>query len=285
MCLMCRYERNELTGWVSAHAHRSVILLKRVLLEHAEAVQRQAERSDQFDATLRDLAEQLAELRTIPESQRQLVSLMTALNGAVITSEQSSRRTTTTRVIERTSAVDGQSSQNTVLQARSRTVTEESVSRLKLEFSRFQKRACAPDCECSCHLRRRYQTPKFMEKLVGQFFVGFSSLPLLSQSCTDARCTEKSPFSATVTYYLPIWLLRKMVSLVFITTSQGDPAACIKVRPLNSDFTFYRAVEQNRLQDVQNMLEKRTAHPSAGYYGCVNKKILLRKHLKTNAVR
>lgn len=123
-------EQKAVTGWASTHARRSVILLRRVLLENAEAVHRQTERSNQFDVTLRDLAQQLAELRTIPDSQKQLVNLMTTLNVAFASSEGTSRRTTTTRVTETiTSADDRQSGQSTVMQTRSRTVTEESVSR------------------------------------------------------------------------------------------------------------------------------------------------------------
>lgn len=167
-------------GYISTHAHRSVILLKRVLLENAEAVQRQVERSNQFDAALQNLAQQLTELSTMPESQRRLVDLIESLNVAVEASEERSRQmTTTTQVTETTTSTvnasfdDRHSVENVVVQTSSRTVTEQSVSRLKLEFSRFQKKACMPECECVCHLRRRSQTPKFMEKVVGQFLLDF----------------------------------------------------------------------------------------------------------------
>ena len=261
-------------NFVSTHAHRSVVLLKRVLLENARAVQQQSERSDGFHATLQDLAQQLARLRVVPEGQRQLVNLLESLNTAIVTLEERSaqvttRTTETTQVTTNSSDEDRGAGQNShpVVTTSSTTTSRESVSTLKLEFSRFQKRGCAPECECSCHQRRRYRSPSFLQSVLGQLFVGFSTLPLLSSTCSDSRCTQRSPFSATLTYYLPTVFLKKMISLILITTAQGDPAACIKVRPLNSDFSIYRAVEKNDIQTVHRMLVSRSAHPSAGFRG------------------
>jgi hypothetical protein len=278
----------------STLATRTVVLLKRVLLENAQTAQQGNDRGNQFDARLQDLVRQLAELTTMRDAQRQLMTLVEELHRAVITSEERIRQTittTTTTVSDTTggspgpstSAVDGFSSA-TVAQRQAvhsgpsatnvlartsttTTVSTETISRLKLEFSRFQKKGCVAECECTCHQRQRYRSPSFAQKFMGELFIGFSSLPLLSKPCSDSRCTQKSPFSATVTYYLPTLLLNKMVSLVCITTSQGDPAACIKVRPLSTDFSIYRAVETNDLGGVRNLIERRSAHPGATFKG------------------
>jgi hypothetical protein len=241
-----------------------------VLLENARSVQHQADRSNEVDVALQRVTQQLAELSVMPESQRQLISLLENLNVGIVASEERSSRTTTTTTAMTGISTDSAAATSTgsaVIRQSSTTVTEESVSRLKLEFSRFQKRGCAAECECVCHQRRRYRSPSFAQKVLGELFIGFSSLPLLSKSCTDDRCTQKSTFSATFTYYLPTLLLSKMISLVFITTSQGDPAACLKVRPLSSDFSLYRAVEGNNLQTIQTMIDNRSAHPSATFKG------------------
>ncbi|KAK0753875.1 ankyrin repeat-containing domain protein [Schizothecium vesticola] len=280
----------------STHAHRSVTLLKRVLLENTRTAQRQTERNDYFDSRLQTLAQQLAELSMIPESQQQLLALIEGLSVAAVASGEASTssRTSTTTVTTTAVTTTGsggdetqvtpdpaegnqqapgpspqQPTETTTTQTtRSTTVTSsESVSRLKLEFSRFQKQGCIPDCECACHQRRRYKSPSFAQRLLGEFFLGFSSLPLLSKRCTDARCTQRSPFSATFTYYLPTFLLSKMVSLVFITTSQGDPAACVKIRPLSTDFSIYRRVEKGDTEGVRSLLDRRLAHPSATFKG------------------
>jgi hypothetical protein len=261
----------------STFARRSVVLLKRVLVESTQTAQQQVARSDKFDATLHSLAEQLAELSVLPKSQQRLVSLIETLGTAALTAEETSRKTvkqTTTQanvvtddLAPTTTPRDLPPDQNADFITTSTTTTTESISRLKLEFSRFQKRGCLPACECSCHRRRRYRSPSFAQKVVGELFIGFSSLPLLSKSCEDPRCVQRSPFSATFTYHLPTLLFSKMISLIYITTSQGDPAACIKVRPLSTDFTIYRAVEKNDNQLVRSLVDKRLAHPGATYKG------------------
>ena len=216
----------------------------------------------------------------IPEAQRQLITLVENLNTAVVTTEERSRQNTTTTTTEIAHVVsnpvttssggetrDASQPDSSTITTSSTTVSTESVSKLKLEFSRFQKRGCVPECECKCHQRRRYRSPSFIQKILGELFIGFSNLPLLSTRCSDDRCTQKSPFSATLTYYLPTLFLKKMVSLVLITTSQGDPAACLKVRPLSSDFSIYRAVENKNLQAVRKMVDSRQSHPSATFKG------------------
>lgn len=256
-----------------------MVLLKRVLLENAQTLQQQTERSDQFNSILQGFVQQLADLGRMPEAQRQLVALAESLNTAVLTLEERSRLTTMTvtrpaQVVSipfSTSSgrenLNAQLPSDSITAVSSTTVSTESISKLKLEFSRFRKRGCIPECECTCHRRRKYRSPSFALKVLGEVFVGFSNLPLLSTSCSDKRCIQKSPFSATLTYYLPTLFLRKMLSLVLITTSQGDPAACLKVRPISSDFSIYRAVEDNDLQAVRKIVDSRQAHASATFKG------------------
>jgi hypothetical protein len=278
----------------STLATRSVVLLKRVLLENAKTVQRGREHSSQVDAALQGLVRQMADLTTLREAQRHLMTLVEKLNNTVLSSEERLKKTITTTTTTVTEVTEGSmdlattsdgspaNPSNTGSQRRpinpsaleisaktstTTTVSTESISRLKLEFSRFQKRGCVPECECTCHQRHRYRSPSFAQKILGELFVGFSSLPLLSKPCSDMRCTQRSPFSATVTYYLPTLFLSKVISLVYITTSQGDPAACVKVRPLSTDFSIYRAVENNDLQGVRRMVDRHSAHPSATFKG------------------
>lgn len=235
------------------------------------------------------MAQQLSELANLRDAQRQLMKLVTDLNNAVLTSEERIRKTitTTTTTVTEVSAeqqydsetsessnnvpTDNSSNSNPGTSTRTSTTTTtvsaESVSKLKLEFSRFQKKGCNPECECTCHQRRRYRTPSFAQNFLGELLIGFSSLPLLTKGCSELQCKQKTRFSATVTYNLPKAFFSKVVSLIYITTSQGDPAACLKIRPLSTDFSIYRAVESNDLIGVRNMIDCRSAHPSASFKG------------------
>ncbi|KAM5386676.1 hypothetical protein ACJZ2D_000639 [Fusarium nematophilum] len=285
-----RQELRELKDNVALHfsasactqAGRSIVLLTKVLSENEQNVRRQSQRNDQLDERLQNLAQRLATLSSVPERQAQLITLIENLSLSAVTLEQRSSQTTTTTTTTTagdqlaqvsneataTGSATGSaiSDSSKVITASSATVSTESVSKLKLEFSRFQKRGCVLGCECHCHQRRRYRSPSFAQRVLGEAFIGFSSLPLLSRPC-DEGCMQRSGFSLSLTYYLPTAFLSKMVSLVFMTTTQGDPAMCLKVRPLNTDFSIYRAVEKDDIRAVQSMLDQRLAHPSATFKG------------------
>jgi hypothetical protein len=101
-----------------------------------------------MDMKLRDVAQQLVELTTMRESQRQLIALVQSLNDTVITSERRIRETITTTTTTVTSTTARQLIQNghpttetTAETSTTTAVSTESISKLKLEFSRFQKRA------------------------------------------------------------------------------------------------------------------------------------------------
>jgi hypothetical protein len=51
--------------------------------------------------------------------------------------------------------------------------------------------SCRAGCYCACHGLRKTATPALVDRLLGQLFVGYAGLPLLSPKC-DAEDCEKS---------------------------------------------------------------------------------------------
>jgi hypothetical protein len=150
---------------------------------------------------------------------------------------------------------------------RTTNTTETTVSSFKLEFSRFQKKSCSRLCSCACHYRSRYRSPLIATQILGSLFIGLSSLPFVAPRCTETSCTQRSPFSATFTYQFPSWLIARVVSLIFITTAAGDPAACVKIRHVNRDFKIFRMASIGDVTGIQSLLKQKLAHPSATYFG------------------
>lgn len=144
---------------------------------------------------------------------------------------------------------------------------ETTISSFKLEFSRFQKKSCSRLCSCACHYRSRYRSPLLANQILGSLFIGFSSLPFIAPRCTERSCTRRSPFSATFTYQFPSWLIARVVSLIFITTAAGDPAACLKIRHVNRDFSIFRMASIGDVTGIQSLLKQKVAHPSATFCG------------------
>ena len=254
---------------------RNNLLLRHALIEHAESVVVQNTRDEKLNDLMQEIAQQLNQLKDLPGHQRQsgdklhalctqLMSEMARL-GSITVTEERQQVMTTTRAAE---TLSNRSTSQPIDITRT-TTTDATVSRFKLEFSRFQKRSCSGLCSCTCHQRSRYRTPSVAQRVLGMLFIGYNSLPFWGAKCSEPSCIERSPFSATLTYYFPFWSVAKMISVVLTTTISGDPAACIKIRPISFDFSIFRMSAIGDLGGVKALLERRAAHPGAGYMGYV----------------
>lgn len=139
----------------------------------------------------------------------------------------------------------------------------------KLDISRFRKNACRPFCSCVCHRRHRRRAPTLANKLLGSLFLGYSNLPFFAVKCDEPSCIQPSQFSATFTYYFPAWfLLKRMFSLVLMTTPLGDPGACLKVRKIQfHDFSIFRLASIGDWRRIKSLLDRRVEHPSTSWWG------------------
>ena len=137
----------------------------------------------------------------------------------------------------------------------------------KLDISRFRKESCKPFCSCPCHRRFRRKSSSMTNKFLGHLFLGYSSLPFVGPAC-EVGCVQKAKFSATFTYYFPSWfVIRKALSLVMMTTQLGDIGGVIKVRQLSRDFSIFRFACVGDIAGIKRLLQRRTVHPSAGFWG------------------
>ncbi|KAF4471363.1 ankyrin [Fusarium albosuccineum] len=231
---------------VSTQASRSCVLLTKILCENDQNIRRQTERYDQLDEALQHLAQRLAGLSTVPERQAQLISLMENFTPSVISQEQRSSQviiSTTTDGCRATGARADVAAAAKVAAPQSSEVTTTSSIQISTESAAASWVANAIAIKggvIALHLSRRESLARpSSESPVYRYYQG----PVISA------------------------FLSRMISLVYITTTQGDPALCLKVRPLSTDFSIYRAVERHDVKGVQHMLEHRTAHPSASFKG------------------
>lgn len=63
---------------------------------------------------------------------------------------------------------------------------------------------CQASCICSCHSVRRQKSPSFMDRVLGQLFVGYSGLPLLSTKCDSAACVRQQISTVDAEYWFPL---------------------------------------------------------------------------------
>lgn len=91
-----------------------------------------------------------------------------------------------------------------------RPVSPDSASRIRANSTsvairlRQARTTCLSTCQCSCHAVRNRKTPSFMDRMLGQLFVGYSGLPLLSARCDSAACVRGQVPSVNLEYWFPL---------------------------------------------------------------------------------
>ncbi|KAH8744947.1 ankyrin repeat-containing protein-like protein [Hyaloscypha finlandica] len=63
---------------------------------------------------------------------------------------------------------------------------------------------CRPGCLCACHSQRKSTTPGFMDRMLGQLFVGYAGMPLLSQPCDTGTCDKPQVPHVSFEYWFPL---------------------------------------------------------------------------------
>lgn len=63
---------------------------------------------------------------------------------------------------------------------------------------------CHTGCKCVCHSSSKVATPQFLDRVLGQLFVGYAGLPLLSAKCDIQDCAKRESARVSVEYWFPL---------------------------------------------------------------------------------
>lgn len=66
---------------------------------------------------------------------------------------------------------------------------------------------CRPGCHCACHATRKSTTPAVVDRVLGQMFVGYAGLPLLSAKCDSEECEKSQVPQVSLEYWFPLGFL------------------------------------------------------------------------------
>jgi len=78
-------------------------------------------------------------------------------------------------------------------------------------------------CPCSCHPRRRVQSPLLTDRILGGFFVGYSGRPAPLSTCDYCICRKKQPQALHIRYYFPWWMCARHISFILATNTWDGP--------------------------------------------------------------
>ena len=81
---------------------------------------------------------------------------------------------------------------------------------------------CDSSCNCRCHIRTQYETPRWLSAVVGTLFYSTTNTPSLRiRPCNSTKCFRAQPASSSrFTYYFPAWMMRS--ALLYATWGNLD---------------------------------------------------------------
>lgn len=63
---------------------------------------------------------------------------------------------------------------------------------------------CPTTCVCSCHTRSKSPAPAFINRVLGQLFVGTAGIPILSTKCDYNACKSSQAPRVSMEYWFPL---------------------------------------------------------------------------------
>ncbi|KAI9795610.1 MAG: hypothetical protein M1833_006931 [Piccolia ochrophora] len=122
-----------------------------------------------------------------------------------------------------------------------------------------RKPSCGVECDCACHRGRRMRTPRILQNIIGNLFVGYVGLPYLSPKCNSFSCQKRSAPILTARYQFPFWFIAKVLFASFAPNVAGDPRFGLTVRNRVQPVIGKNIFEMARWGDtegVKEMLDK-----------------------------
>ena len=115
------------------------------------------------------------------------------------------------------------------------------------------RNSCESHCDCTCHRRLRFRSPRFLDTVFGTLFLGYQASPWFAQGCRNGRCRRSS---TRLQYMFPKWFVKRSVALTIACSQPKGPELTLRVLRLRPDNAFVFACAQYGYHDeLQRLLE------------------------------
>ena len=141
--------------------------------------------------------------------------------------------------VEKKNCIDSVSEKQDILNQRSSDAAGSSLqldgfSALRMRFLRQHR--CDASCDCNCHIHTRARSPQMLQSLVGSLFVGYTGLPALASTCSNAKCRRTSEGFLQIDYLFPPWFLARMISMAMRFRDSKIPDLSMRVLNVRSSY-------------------------------------------------
>ena len=115
------------------------------------------------------------------------------------------------------------------------------------------RNSCELHCDCTCHRRLRFRSPRFLDAVFGTLFLGYQASPWFAKGCRNGRCRRSS---TRLQYMFPKWFVKRSVALTIACSQPEGPELILRVLRLRPDNAFVFVCAQYGYHDeLQRLLE------------------------------
>ena len=119
-------------------------------------------------------------------------------------------------------------------------------------FRTVSSKPCGPFCSCVCHKVKQFRSPGLFDRLLGSFFIGYDSLPLVAKPCNSSHCARGNVSRTVVSYMFPRWFLNCIVMLQTRPPTPEPVLRILKIRPNNSE--IFKALRSQDISRIRRMI-------------------------------
>lgn len=88
---------------------------------------------------------------------------------------------------------------------------------------------CDTDCICKCHVRRQLNAPGILSKVLGHGYIQTAGPSMLGTQCDTDSCKARAAPRLSVQYFLPKWLVSRMILMLFTSQPGCSPELLLRV--------------------------------------------------------
>jgi hypothetical protein len=200
--------------------------LDEVSLITQELVNGQRSFHNDTNQRLEKLSEDVAQVQLLSENQSQTQRVVQTLCEQILIENQSGKEM-------RAGTSITQSLTSHISRTRGGNIQSKQIntfSAVRIKTSNYWGTPCRSGCCCACHKRLQLQTPRILDHLIGTLFMGYSGLPMITPSCDQPSCRQRSIPSTQMTYYFPRWFLLRAVSLAIMLLPNNGPVVSLRLQ-------------------------------------------------------
>lgn len=128
---------------------------------------------------------------------------------------------------------------------------------------RQTRASCWATCNCSCHSIRNTKSPSFMDRMLGQIFVGYSGLPLLSSKCDSETCIRGQIPTVDAEYWFPLGFCWSQIVRLHLTyqANTGPSFQLSTLRRVSDGSQCVHFALNGNIDGLKNLFSQGVASP------------------------